>query len=263
MMIDLREPAPRRSRLARAALILVAFAICVAAYSALLLRAGSVDATAGFAAFVSGLALAAFGALLAIVALAVIWRTGVTGAGRSLLAIVLAAALLAGPAYVAGRSIGAPALNDVSTDLDDPPRFDRALRDRGPGDNPAPSPTIGADQAARQRAGFPDIAPLRLALSPEEVANLAIGLVDERGWRVLGPTAFARGGGPTGRIEAVARTPLLGFEDDVSIRVRPDAEGARVDMRSASRIGRGDFGANAERIRSFLADLTAAANAAP
>jgi uncharacterized protein (DUF1499 family) len=57
---------------------------------------------------------------------------------------------------------------------------------------------------------------------------------------------------PSGRIEAVARTSLFHFEDDVAIRVRAEGEGSRIDARSRSRVGQSDFGANAARIVSYL-----------
>ena len=47
----------------------------------------------------------------------------------------------------------------------------------------------------------------------------------------------------------------MGFRDDVVIRVSAAGAGTRVDMRSASRYGLSDFGANAARIRSLLDDI--------
>src|SRR6202030_4783468 len=58
-----------------------------------------------------------------------------------------------------------------------------------------------------------------------------------------------------GLIEAIARTPILGFRDDVAVRVRATHEGARIDVRSASRYGRHDLGANAARVRSLIDDI--------
>jgi uncharacterized protein (DUF1499 family) len=57
----------------------------------------------------------------------------------------------------------------------------------------------------------------------------------------------------------VARTFLLRLPDDVTVRVRPRADGARIDVRSVSRIGRHDLGANAARIRAFLDEVSALA----
>lgn len=258
-MIDLKEPERPRSRLAGLALGLAWFGALVALLAIVVLRTEAAEPLTGFAAFASGLCIAATAALLGVAACVVVWRTGARGGVRSMLAIAIAAATLAGPAYVAARGLGKPAINDVSTDLADPPRFDRGAP-RRLGDGPLPD-AITPEQAERQKAAYPDIGPLRLSLPPNEAAALALGLVQDRDWLVVGRTSFPRGGPPTGRVQAVARTAILGFKDDVVIRVRPDETGSRVDMRSASRIGRSDLGANADRIRSFLADLAAAANA--
>ncbi|PZQ18156.1 MAG: DUF1499 domain-containing protein [Ancylobacter novellus] len=259
MSFSLTPPPPRRSILAGAALSLAFFAALVTLYAAVLIRFRAVEASAAFPAFLAGLALAAVAACVSVAAMVAVWRTGRTGGVRAMFALTIAALTLAGPAYVAGRGLTVPTrLVDVSTDLADPPRFERAARDRGAADLPVPG-AIPPGQAETQRAAYPALGPLILPLPPEEVSNLAIGLVEERGWRLLGPTSFPRGGPPRGRIDAVARTPVLGFSDDVSIRIRPDGDGSRVDMRSASRFGVTDFGANAERIRAFLEELSAAA----
>lgn len=259
MSFSLTPPPPRRSALAGAALTLAVFAALVTLYAAALIRFRTIEAPTAFPAFLSGLALAALAACLAVVAMVVVWRSGRKGGVRAMFAFAVAALTLAGPAYVASRGPTIPVrLVDVSTDLADPPLFERSARDRGPADLPVPG-AIPEAQAKAQRAAYPAIGPLSLALPPEEVSNLAIGLVEERGWRLLGPTSFPRGGPPRSRIDAVARTAVLGFPTDVSIRIRPDGDGSRVDMRSASRFGVTDFGANAERIRAFFEDLSAAA----
>lgn len=263
------SPLPRLQKaepsiLARLAVSLALFAALVTFYAFVLIRTHAVEASAGFVAFLSGLALAILTIPLAILAMTVVWRTGRTGGVRAMFAVALALLLLAGPVYVAAANgFAAPlATIDMSTDLADPPRFDRARFDRGRSDLPPPG-EISAAQAETQRAAYPDVRSLFLQLSPEEVSNLALGLVEDRKWRLLGPTSYPRGGPPRGRIEAVASTLILGLSEDVSIRIRPEGDGARVDMRSASRIGPSDFGSNAARIKSFLADLATAANAAP
>lgn len=263
MTLNLRLGPKQRSRLAGFALGLAAFAALVTLYALVLTRTRAVDAASGFAAFLSGLVLAVLAILVALAAMVVVWRTGRTGGARSFFAIVIAAAVVGGPAYAAATGLFAPRMIEVSTDLADPPRFERVARARSSAELPAPGPAIPTEQSAAQRAGYPDLGPLKLNLQPDEVSNLVIGLVEERGWRILGRTSFPRGGPPTGRIEAVARTFALGLEEDVSIRVRPDGDGSRVDMRSASRIGPADFGSNAQRVKAFLGDLATAANAAP
>ncbi len=263
MTLNLKPTPPKRSLVAAAALRLAVFALLVTVYSAALLRTRSVQAEPGFGAFLSGLALAALATILGVAGLAVVWRTGRKGAGRAFAAIVIGAAVLGGPAYVAFKGLRAPLLGEVSTDLDDPPRFDFLARDRKPGDRPAPPPSIPPAQAEKQRTTYPDLKPLILDLPAEEAAELALGVVETKGWRVVGPTAYPRGGPPTGRIEAAARTPLLGIEEDVSIRVRADGDRSRVDVRAASRLGRLGFGSEAALVKSYLADLAAEANAAP
>jgi uncharacterized protein (DUF1499 family) len=81
-----------------------------------------------------------------------------------------------------------------------------------------------------------------------------MSIVEKRGWRVL-DSVSPRGGERDGRIEAVALTPVMGFREDVVIRVRTSDKGVRIDMRSASRYGEHDFGSNAARIESFMADF--------
>ena len=83
---------------------------------------------------------------------------------------------------------------------------------------------------------------------------MLMSIVERRGWRVL-DNVSPRGGERDGRIEAVARTLVMGFREDISIRVRTADKGVRIDMRSASRYGRHDFGSNARRIESFLAEF--------
>ena len=89
-----------------------------------------------------------------------------------------------------------------------------------------------------------------------EAFNIALGLVEKRGWRVL-DSVTPRGGQREGRIEAVALTPIMGFREDVSIRIRSSGGMVKVDMRSASRYGDHDFGNNARRIESFFSDFVA------
>ena len=262
MTFPIKPPPAKRSRLAGFALSLAIFAAVATAYATLLVRLRAVDAVGGIGAFFAGLALSALAAALGVAAMVVVWRTGLKGGIRALFALVVAALTLAGPIFFLAQGSAVASLTDVSTDLEAPPTFDFAAKKRRPGENPLPPAVIPPAQAEAQRAAYADLAPLHLALPADEVSNLAVGLVVDRGWRVNGRTSFPRGGPPTGRIEAVATTRVLGLEEDVSIRVRPDGDGAVVDMRSASRIGDRDFGSNAARIKSFLADLATAANAA-
>lgn len=133
-----------------------------------------------------------------------------------------------------------PPINDISTDTENPPEF---------WDMPNPMAYPGAAVAQQQRQGYPDLAPLTLPMAPPAVFDRALRLVQERGWTVVGSDAAE------GRIEAVATSRLFGFVDEVTIRIAPEGNGSRVDMRSRSRLGQIDRGTNARRIRGWLADL--------
>lgn len=133
-----------------------------------------------------------------------------------------------------------PPINDISTDTDDPPRFERA-RNRGEHGGPR--------VAAMQRRAYPDIVPVLLATTPPEAFERARGGAIAMGWTIVSADSAA------GQLEATATTPLFRFTDDVVIRVRAHPNGARIDVRSVSRVGRGDLGANARRIRAFVAHL--------
>ncbi len=222
-------------------------------------HAGWLRAPAAFALLGGGLGLALVALLLAAAAAVVIWRTGRRGVPAMLSGVALSLLLLGGPAYVAARAYRLPLINDISTDLVDPPRFAAtALAARDGLLHEPPSPATRSAQAA----AYPDVQPALLDAQPAAAYAAALKLVRARHWRVLSSHPPAAGAIGPGTIDAVARTPIMGFRDDVTIRVAalpPDR--SRVDMRSAARFGRGDLGANAARIVSFLSDLEDAVDA--
>lgn len=136
-----------------------------------------------------------------------------------------------------------PRIHDITTDTADPPHFVAAPQHRGGGANPL---DIRPDVIAAQEAAYPDIGSLHTDLDPAQAYERALRTARELGWSVYHEDASA------GIIEAADTTPIMAFTDDVVIRVRGDAQGARVDLRSVSRVGEGDIGANAQRIRAFL-----------
>ena len=174
--------------------------------------------------------------------------------GRSLLVSLVTLVLLAAVAAVPVgylRSAGrVPPIHDITTDPDDPPRFVAVLPLRHGAPNSAEYG--GAALAAQQRAGYPDLGPARVALPPDQVFARAVDVARALGWQIVAAVPAE------GRLEATDRTRWFGFRDDVVIRVTADGPGARVDVRSVSRVGRSDLGTNARRIRRFLAALEAA-----
>ena len=245
------------SRLAAWSGRLALFALAVAALSIVIMRSGILEIVPALATFAAALIFAALAVLLSFLGFVAIWRQGLSGLGPAILGLILGLLLLAYPAYLGYRATKLPAISDITTDPGDPPRFDvlARLRPRGRIDYP------GGAVADAQRAAYPDIVPLQETVSPKQVYDIAFALVTKRKWHVV--DARAPGGRRDAVIEAVARTPIMGFRDDVVIRVSATGAGARVDIRSASRYGLYDFGANAARIRSLLEDIDDAVGSAP
>jgi uncharacterized protein (DUF1499 family) len=153
------------------------------------------------------------------------------------------------PLSYQGKARSVPRIADVTTDTRNPPQFVAALplREKAKARNPAAYG--GAELAALQAKGYPDIKPLMVATPARAAFDAALKLAADQGWDIV---ATAPG---QGRIEATAKTFWYGFKDDVVIRVAADGPMTRVDMRSVSRVGRNDVGANAARIRSYLGKL--------
>jgi uncharacterized protein (DUF1499 family) len=140
-----------------------------------------------------------------------------------------------------------PPINDITTDTENPPAFVALVPARAGLSVPTVYP--GSATADQQRRGYPDIKPVELPLPPAEAFARALDAAKGMGWEIAASDKAA------GRIEATATTPWFGFHDDVVIRVVPAPKGSRIDVRSVSRVGRGDFGTNAKRIRAYLGKL--------
>jgi uncharacterized protein (DUF1499 family) len=248
------------SRLAIWARRVAVFAVAVAVLAILILRAGLVEVGPGLATLAAALILAAVAIVLALGAFVVIWREGARGFGYAFIALLVGMGLVAYPAYLSVIGYRQPALADIATDTVDPPRFEAIARVRSREANPVAYP--GSVAAERQRLTYPDIAPLEIATPPMQAYNAALAAIGKRKWTVVEARA-PQAGRREGHIEAVARTPIMGFRDDIVVRIRPILNGARVDIRSASRYGSRDFGTNAQRVRSLSEDIDEAAAPAP
>ena len=226
------------------------FSLVATVLSVLIVRSGILEVVPALATFAGALVFAVIGIVLAFGAFIVVWKDGINGMGYAFTAIGIGLALVAYPAYLGLRAYQLPMINDISTDAVDPPRFDvlSRLRPRGTSDY------AGLYAAELQRKAYPDVEPLSVNAAPRAAYDAIMAVVVRRKWRVVvdrPPQPPRR----DGVIEAVARTAIMGFRDDVSIRVRPDDDGSRIDVRSASRYGRHDFGTNAARIKSLLEDI--------
>lgn len=158
-------------------------------------------------------------------------------------ALATAAVPLAAGLFFLQSVLSSPAgarFNDVTSDLANPPLF-------------LAGPAAGAPYPEAWRSWhaetYPDVAPIRLSAPADAVFTKAKALAESNGWTI---TAEDRG---NGLIQALARTSVFLFEDDVVIRVRGGPAETVVDLRSRSRVGKGDRGVNAKRLREFLQAL--------
>ncbi len=237
------------SQLALWARRLALFSLVAALVSIIIVRSGLLEIVPALATFAGALVFAAAAMLLALAAFVVIWREGLGGLRSALLAMAIGIVLLAYPAYLAIKAYRLPPIVDVTTDPTDPPQFETIARLRPRGANPIAYP--GAAAAELQRNAYPDIEPLVVTTNPMQTYEAALAIVTKRKWFVV-DTRAPQAGRREGHIEAVSRTPIMGFREDVVVRVRADGDGARLDVRSASRYGTHDLGGNASRIRNLI-----------
>jgi hypothetical protein len=241
---------------------LAMFSVVAVMVSILIVRFGFLEMKPALATFFGALGCAALSILVGFAAFAAIWQNGSRGMGRILLAFLINALVLAYPAYLAVQYQRLPPLYDITTNPIDPPRFEALARLRT-GDGTNPAVYAGLYSAERQRIAYPDIETVELEAPVDRAYAVALQLVTKRKWLIIDerpPQPPRR----IGRIEAVARTPIMGFREDVSIRVTPDGEDSRVDIRSASRYFDADLGSNAARVSKLIEDINNAVdNAKP
>jgi uncharacterized protein (DUF1499 family) len=203
-----------------------------------------------------GALLLVLGALLGIVGfLAALAKGTPISKGGTALAIVIGLGLLGYLLSWLRAGMAVPPIHEISTDLQSPPPFVavREIRAKLPGVNPVEyvveqpgrNGTINVPQA--QREAYPDIQPLQLAMPPAEAFKRVDAAARSLGWEIVASVP------EEGRLEATEATRFFGFKDDVVVRLRAEGGGTRVDVRSKSRVGVGDLGANAARVRKFLA----------
>jgi len=195
-----------------------------------------------------GLLVCAVGLLGSLIAL---WRTpaGIGWSGWIVPLAAVVASIVVGAIPLIGikHARTVPPIHDVTTDTDLPPVYVALAAERKASAN-------GLDYggplvAAQQKAAFPDVKTLYSPLAPEALFDRARKVAQDCGWRLAAADRSDL------RIEAVDTTLLFGFKDDIVVRIRSDANGSRLDVRSASRVGRSDLGVNAARIRKYLALL--------
>jgi len=227
------------SRVASAARIAGLVAVALFALGPLANQLGLCPVMGGFGAFALGLLLGLVALVLGLVGLfATRAGSGREGRAAALTGALLGLVIAAAGAFASAPGRGLPRINDITTDPADPPAF---------ADPKLAYP--GAEFARLQRAAYPDLATLALAQPADAAYRAALAAARSLGWQIVreDPTA--------GIFEATETSAVFHFVDDVVVRVRPESGGARIDVRSKSRVGQGDLGANAARIRAFAAAL--------
>jgi uncharacterized protein (DUF1499 family) len=248
-----KEKAIARTANKRITMKVSKIALCIAVIAALLLvgagpgtRLGLWDFSMGFLlmrwALFAGVAAAGFAFILFVIPKT---RAGSVAMLAVALLVGLGTAWVPWNGYRTARAL--PFIHDITTDTVNPPLFVAILPIRAGAANPPEY--LGEEVAKQQREGYPDIKTLVLDTPPDETFRKALEAAEEMGLEIVAVEALE------GRIEATATTLWFGFKDDVVIRITAQGVGSHLDIRSKSRVGRSDVGANAARIRHFSSEI--------
>lgn len=161
-----------------------------------------------------------------------------------MLSIIIAGSVLLAISWHFERARALPAIHDITTDWVNPPQFVVIPKER-----PAEANSLvygGESISQQQRVAYPQVKAILTFQSPGQAFGESLAIVRQNGWRIVAANEA------DGYIEATATTFWFGFKDDIVIRVTPDGSGSRIDLRSVSRVGRSDLGANAARIENFI-----------
>jgi uncharacterized protein (DUF1499 family) len=241
-----RPTNPISHRLARIAFILATVGSLIVAVSGPLHRFLGLDIEAAIAVFRYGFYLTVAGVALGLATILPA-RPGDRrrGSVAAFLAIVIGGAGAWVPLHWFLHAQQRPAISDITTDMATPPPLVATAQLR----RGAPNPPAYPKDNALQRAAFPDIEPVLLAVPPIEAFKRVERVATALGWEIVARVPA------DGRLEAVVTSRWFGFRDDVVVRVRPQGTGSRIDIRSKSRNGEADLGGNVDRVRAFLARL--------
>jgi len=207
-----------------------------------------------------GLAALALGISWGATALVINAGTAASYGATGLVGAVLVLALPMYNIYEVDIAHAIPAIHDISTDTQHPPQFVTLLAERrgapnGPGYDGAQK-VVGPDGKLQsttllQKKYYSDIKPIGVLIKPAQLYARALAAVHATGWHIVAEVPAKDGG----RIEATQTSFFFGFVSDIVVRVEPAGMGARLDIRSKSREGNSDLGANAANIRDFVKEL--------
>lgn len=243
-----------RTKLATWARRLALFSATVILVALVLHRLGKIETPLGIGLVLTGFVGAGLALISGLAASVVIWRKGSAGAWSAVAGVVVSLAIFAWPASVVPFYLKTAPMADVTTDTEHPPEFATLARDRARAANSLVYK--GAALAELQELYYPELRPMILERPAEEVFDAVGEAVRRLKWRIIAEER-PQEDGSAGHVEAESRTLILGFVDDVVVRVESDGGTTRVDMRSLSRYGAHDFGRNASRIKEFYTELQA------
>ena len=234
------------------------FSACLLLVAILLHRFNGLSTPVALNVFAASFAGAVAALLFAAWAMVRIWRKGEGGALRAAIAIVISVCMLAWPVGYLSLHWRLPQISDVTTDTASPPRFN-ALAARPKGANPS---AYGGEKVSQaQLQAYPDLHTFVLERPVEEAFELVEEAARKLRWKVVAAEPPVARPTKAGILEATDQTLVIGFLDDIVVRVEGSANRSRVDVRSASRYGQFDFGQNATRVRRFLIELQARVDA--
>ena len=230
--------------------------LCGSIVGAVLLPLGAVGSrfglwefTVGFLLLLIGSIIAAIGVVVGIVALIAAKKRGLSGDKPPIYIGMTISVLILAVMGLQLSGAGVPPIHNISTDVDDPPQFDAVVAIRG---EQANSLDYVAEQiAALQQEAYPWVKPLETKRNPADSFEHAVGVLRDMGLELVNEARLQ------GMIEATATTFWFGFKDDMVVRIRPSGAGSVIDVRSVSRVGMSDLGANARRIGEFLEGFAA------
>src|SRR5947208_4771056 len=209
------------SSLASWARNLALFSVVAVLVSIAIVRFDFLEMKPALATFFGALACAGLSILVGLAAFVAIWQNGSRGMSRILLALLIDAVVLGYPAYLAVQYRKLPPIHDITTDPIDPPRFDALARLRT-GDGANTAVYAGLYSAEQQRRAYPDVETVELEVPVQRAYDVALAIVTKRKWRIVDerPPQPRR----EGHIEASAQTLIMGFREDISIRIKADGE---------------------------------------
>lgn len=218
---------------------------------AALLLAGPLGSRVGLWSFVIGFLMLALSLLLGLVGASLSLVGGFkTGQWQMAAAGIVAGLAVVGvPSAFILSGVGKPPIHDITTDTVNPPVFVAIVPLRAGAANP---PEYGGSEVAdQQRRAYPDIGPLVVHLSASNAFDRVNAVIRDLGWELVASDRAS------GRVEATDTTFWFGFKDDVVVRITEDSSGqdSKIDVRSKSRVGLGDVGTNARRVRELLSRL--------